>query len=168
MTILFAYDGSESADAAIAAAGKLFGRDRPEAVALSVWEPLMVEELRAARFGGWAYLPTDVSEVDERSEKQAQQLAEHGAGPAGEAGFEGRALWVADERRIADTIVGTADDLDAGLIVVGARGLTGIAAFFGSVSNHVLRQATRPVLVVHGQKAGTTAAHDEQEPATGS
>ena len=29
MRILFAYDGSEGADAPIAAAGKLFGRDQP-------------------------------------------------------------------------------------------------------------------------------------------
>jgi hypothetical protein len=34
MTILFAYDGSESADAAIAAAGTLLDHDRADAV---VW-----------------------------------------------------------------------------------------------------------------------------------
>ena len=72
MTILFAYDGSESAGAAIAAAGKLFEHDRPEAVVLSVWEPLTVEALRAVQFGGWLPLPLDVNEVDERSEAQAQ------------------------------------------------------------------------------------------------
>ena len=48
MTILFEFDGSESADAVIPAAGKLFGRDRLDAVALTVWEPLVVEALRAA------------------------------------------------------------------------------------------------------------------------
>jgi hypothetical protein len=51
VTILFEFDGSESADAAIAAAGKLFGHDRLDAVVLTVWEPLVVEALRAARFG---------------------------------------------------------------------------------------------------------------------
>jgi hypothetical protein len=48
VTILFEFDGSESADAAIDAAGKLFGRDRLDAVVLTVWEPLVVEALRAA------------------------------------------------------------------------------------------------------------------------
>ena len=49
MTILFAYDGSESADAAITTAAKLFEHNRVDAVVLSVWEPVMVEALRAAR-----------------------------------------------------------------------------------------------------------------------
>jgi hypothetical protein len=35
VTILIAYDGSESADAAIAAAGKLLDRDRLDAVVLT-------------------------------------------------------------------------------------------------------------------------------------
>jgi hypothetical protein len=38
VTILFAYDGSESADAAIAAAGKLHDHDHVDAVVLTVWE----------------------------------------------------------------------------------------------------------------------------------
>jgi nucleotide-binding universal stress UspA family protein len=38
MRILFAYDGSESADAAIATAATLLGRDNADAVVLTVWE----------------------------------------------------------------------------------------------------------------------------------
>ena len=113
MTILFAYDGSESADAAIAPARKLFGHDRLDAVVLTVWEPLVVEALRAARFGGWPPIPPEVTEVDQRAEKQAQRLAEHGARLAGDAGFNARALWAADERRIPATILEGSDELDA-------------------------------------------------------
>ena len=47
MTVLFAYDGSEGGDAAIAAAGELLNHDRADAVVLTVWEPLVVEALRA-------------------------------------------------------------------------------------------------------------------------
>jgi nucleotide-binding universal stress UspA family protein len=155
VTILFAYDGSHSADIAIAAAGNLLDHDRVDAVVLTVWEPLVVEALRATRFGGAALVPTDVTEVDKDAEKQARRLADHGARLAGEAGFEARALSVADERRIAATILERADELDAALIVTGARGLTGIAAFVGSVSNHVLQHATRPVLVVPSQQDKT-------------
>ena len=86
--ILFAYDGSESADAAIAAAGKLLNHDRADAVVLTIWEPLVVEALRANRFGGWPPIPPDVTQVDQCAQKQAQLLAEHGARLAGEAGFE--------------------------------------------------------------------------------
>jgi nucleotide-binding universal stress UspA family protein len=166
MTILFAYDGSESADAAIATAGKLFGHNRADAVVLTVWEPLTVEALRAARFGGLPPVPVDVSEVDEHSEKQAQQLAAHGARIAGAAGFEARALWAADERQIAATILEGADELNADLIVTGARGLSGVSAFFGSVSNHVLQHASRPVLVVPREKADTANARREKESTT--
>lgn len=148
MTILFAYDGSESADAAIAEARDLLGRGDADAVVLSVWEPLVVEALRAMRFGGRLPVMTDVADVDAQSEDEARQLAEHGARLAGEAGFEARPLWVADTRAIADTIVEGSDELDVDLIVLGARGLTGIRAYLGSVSNHVLQHAHRPVLVI--------------------
>lgn len=147
MTIVFAYDGSESADGAIAVAGTLFFGRREPAVIVTVWEPLIVEGLRASRFG-WAAIPSDVREVDEQTATQAKTVAEHGASLASQAGFAARALWIADQRRIADTIVGTADELDADLIILGARGLSGIAAFLGSVSNHVVQHTDRPVMVI--------------------
>jgi nucleotide-binding universal stress UspA family protein len=148
MTMLIAYDGSESADGAISAVRGLLGGASGEAVVLSVWEPLVEQALRSVRFGGRLPVLTDVAGFDAQSEDQARQLAEHGARRAGEAGLEARPLWVADERAIADTIVDKAEELDVDLIVLGARGLTGIRAFLGSVSNHVLQHARRPVLVV--------------------
>ena len=148
MTILIAYDGSESADAAISAARDLLGGASGEAVVLSVWEPLVDQALRSLRFGGRLPVMTDVAGVDAQSEEQARRLAEHGARRAGEAGFEARPLWVADKRAIADTIVDRAEELDVDLIVLGARGLTGIRALLGSVSNHVLQHAHCPVLVI--------------------
>ena len=148
MTILFAYDGSESADAAIAAAAKLIDVDSADAVVLAVWEPMIVEALRAARFGGPLPMPPDPSDQDERTREAARQIAEHGARVARDLGFDARPIWVADERQVAETIVEDAAELDVDLIVLGARGLTGVRAFLGSVSNHVLQNARRPVLVV--------------------
>lgn len=163
MTILFAYDGSESSAATFAAAGKIFGHGHPDAVVLTVWEPLTVQAIRAVRFGGWWIpLPLDVTEADETSEMQAEQLAAHGVHLATEAGFAARALWRADAREIAQTIVEEANTLDADLIVMGAHGLTGIRAALGGVSSHILRHATRPVLVAPRQKvdAAEDPAHD--------
>jgi nucleotide-binding universal stress UspA family protein len=165
MTILFAYDGSESSAAAITAAGKLFAHDRRPAVVLTVWEPLMIEAISAARFAGWIPLPLDVSETDDRSEEQARELAEHGARLAIEAGFDARALWMADEREIADTIVEEATTLDVGIIVMGGHGLTGLAAFYGKVSKHILRHASRPILVVPPMNGNPPDAHHAPESA---
>jgi nucleotide-binding universal stress UspA family protein len=152
MKILFAYDGSDGADAAIAKAAELLGHTNDEAVVLSVWEPLTVAAIKAARFGGDEIaVPLDAASEDERSEKQAHELAEHGVEVARSHGFDARPVAVADDRAIADTIVHQAKELDADLIVLGARGLAGVRAFLGSVSNHVLQQAHRPTLVIPPQ-----------------
>ncbi len=148
MTILVAYDGSDGADAAVASAAKLLGRDGADVVVLSVWEPLTVELLRAQRFGGPLGYAPSAAELDAQSEGQARQVADHGAEVAAKAGFQARAQAVADERDIADTIVAVAEEIDADAIVIGARGLAGIRAMVGSVSTHVVQHAHRPVLVV--------------------
>ncbi len=154
MKILFAYDGSAGADAAIEKAAALLGGAGAEALVLSVWEPLTVSAIRAARFGGDEIaVPLDAASEDERTEQLAHELAERGAQLARTHGFDARAVASADDRAIADTIVRQAEELDADLIVLGARGLAGVRAFLGSVSNHVLQQAQRPTLVIPARKA---------------
>jgi nucleotide-binding universal stress UspA family protein len=148
MNVLFAYDGSESADAALAAVAAIVDPHNVEAVVLCVWEPLTLQALRAERFGGWSAVPLDVTELDEETEKQSEQLAEHGVRFAREHGYDARGISVADQQDVAGTILATADELEADLIVLGARGLAGVRAFLGSVSNHVVQHARRPVLVV--------------------
>jgi nucleotide-binding universal stress UspA family protein len=148
MNVLFAYDGSESADVALAAVAAIVDPHNVEAVVLSVWEPLVVQAIRAERFGGWSAVPLDVTELDEQAEKQAGELAEHGARVAREHGYDTRGISVADKQDVAGTILATADELEVDLIVLGARGLAGVRAFLGSVSNHVVQHAHRPVLVV--------------------
>lgn len=49
----------------------------------------------------------------------------------------------------ADKILETADNLNVDLIVVGSRGLRGLARFLlGSVSEKVVRHSNRPVMVI--------------------
>jgi nucleotide-binding universal stress UspA family protein len=55
---------------------------------------------------------------------------------------------------VADEIVGLADELEAGLVVVGSRGLGRITrALAGSVSERVFRHAHCPVMVVRGKNS---------------
>lgn len=162
MNILFAYDGSESANAAIRAAASILDPNDADAVVISVWEPLLVEVLRASKFGPIG-MPSNAAQLDERSKVGAEHVAELGANVASELGFDARPLAVADERDVADAIVAAADDLDADLIVLGARGLAGVRAFLGSVSNHVLQHAHRPLLVVPPKDADRHEESTHQE-----
>jgi len=57
------------------------------------------------------------------------------------------------ERYRAQQIVQAAEDIGAGLIVIGSRGLGGVRrALMGSVSDSVVRHAHCPVLVVRREK----------------
>src|SRR5215204_5910668 len=73
-------------------------------------------------------------------EAEVQKIRSGGATVAGEHLIEGR---------VAPGIVGLAEELGAGLIVMGSRGLGGIRrALMGSVSDSVVRHAHCPVMVV--------------------
>jgi hypothetical protein len=110
--ILIGYDGSQSADAAIAAAGKLLAGSDVEAIVFSVWEPGSVAAVHAARFGGpMSAIANDASDVDDRSEQQARKLAEHGARLADTSGFDATAVRVADDRDVTSAIVDEASNL---------------------------------------------------------
>src|SRR5262249_27760403 len=137
--------------------------DDVEAVVLSVWEPLTVAALKAVRFGGPMPLTSDVDEIDDEAEDHARDLAEHGVQVATDAGFPATPMSGADTPDIPPAIVAAAAEVDAHLLVLGARGLSGIAAFLGSVSNHVVQHAHRPVLVVprHPATPSAETAHAE-------
>jgi nucleotide-binding universal stress UspA family protein len=162
MKILIGYDGSESADAAIATAGKLLAGSDAETIVVSIWEPAFVRAMHAARFGGPMFaMLTVASDDDDRAEQQARKLAEHGARLARNSGLDVTPLWMADEHDIPSAILDEASELDVDLVVLGARGLAGIRAYLGSVSNHVLQHSRRPVLVI---PANSSASQNKANP----
>jgi nucleotide-binding universal stress UspA family protein len=138
--VLFAYDGSDFAKAAIEVAGRQLGSGRP-AIVLTVWQPL-----EAVPFSGVAGTN---QEIDDGFAEQAMQVAEEGAELAKAAGFDARPL---TERGTPTwrSIVDAADEKDASLIVLGSHGRTGIMELMlGSVAGAVASHTKRAVLIAH-------------------
>jgi nucleotide-binding universal stress UspA family protein len=137
--MLICYDGSEGARHAIGRAVELFGHRR--AVVVDVGPPLTTSEALAS-------IATVPPAFEEWNLDEAAKRAEEGAAVAREAGLKAEArgeigapTW--------DGVVAVADELDAAVIVMGSRGLTGAREVVeGSLSHQVAEHAGRPVLIV--------------------
>lgn len=148
--IVVCFDGSPDAEAAIDRAGELFP-GRPATV-LTVWETFTEILARSSGPGlGYGAVLAEAHEIDAAAEKAASELAEQGAERARRAGLDAKPRTVMRGVSIADTILTVADEVDASAIVVGTRGRGGIKSLvLGSVSNAVVHQADRPVVIVPG------------------
>jgi nucleotide-binding universal stress UspA family protein len=150
--ILIATDGSPSANAAIAAGLKLAREQSADVVFAHV--ALGFEVLPSHAFGMRSARPRELSDADRESLEQAVAEAQASGVSATTE------LLVGDP---ADEIVAYADSIDADAIVVGFRGHGPFAnAILGSVSQGVLREARRPVLVV---PSSSSAPADNPQPA---
>jgi nucleotide-binding universal stress UspA family protein len=137
--MLICYDGSEGARRAIGSAADLFGHRR--AVVLDLAAPLTTTEALAS-------IDTVAPPFEEWNLDQAATRAQEGAVVAREAGLTAEArgelgapTW--------DGVVYVADEIDAAVIVMGSRGLTGAREVIeGSLSHQVAEHAGRPVLIV--------------------
>jgi nucleotide-binding universal stress UspA family protein len=137
--------GSPGAVAASDAARTLLGPRA--ATVVSVWCPIMAV---APVAGG---IPAYLSDLDPKLDDEARELAEQGARLARDAGFDADCCTVGQGAAWLG-ITEMAETLDAEVIVVGARGLSGLkSVVLGSTSNGVLHHTTRPVLVVHEPEA---------------
>lgn len=147
--LLIAYDGSDDAGRAIAAAGRAMGDGR-RAVVATVWRSI-AEAASSAALG----LPRDIAaggieRLDEAASTEAERCAEEGARLAREAGFEAEPRAQPADSNVWSTLAALGEEMDAAVIVVGARGRSAIAsAVLGSVSHGLVGHAGRPVLVVH-------------------
>ena len=158
--ILIAYDGSDYAKAAIEQAAEQL-RDGRRAIVVTVWQ-----RFRAA-FVGVGVAPVG---LEEGIENDARRVAEEGARLAREAGFDAEPA-VAHGDPVWQRIVQAADERDAGIIVTGSAGRTGLSrVLIGSVAGAVASHSTRPVLIAHlpparrtGESAETTLGRDGAE-----
>ena len=141
--ILLCYDGSEGSHRAIDTTAALFpGR---AAVVLNVWSPMAVI---AALYGGVVAIPENNDDSGLR--EAATQKAQEGADRATAAGLSAKAQTAeVTYEGTWHTILAAADECDATLIVLGARGLSTFKSIvLGSVSHGVAQHARRPVLIV--------------------
>ena len=138
--VLFAYDGSEHAQAAIEQAARLLRTGR-EAIVLSVWQPLESIPFWGARIG------TVPAGVVQEAAKQAEQVAAEGAEKARQAGFNAEPA-VVEGSPVWERIVAAAEHRRARIIVIGSHGRSGAAYLaMGSVATAVAHHAKVPVLI---------------------
>jgi nucleotide-binding universal stress UspA family protein len=132
-------DGSPTASDAVRAAGKLAETCGATVHVVTAYRPTS-ELFFHPEF---AALPSDVHEqIDPAG--GAQQVAQHGVGML--RGVPGEAH--ARPGAAADVICDVAAEVNADLIVVGNRGMTGARRMLGSVPNSVTHHANCAVLIV--------------------
>jgi nucleotide-binding universal stress UspA family protein len=134
MKILIAYDGSEPAGHALARAGQIAQRDDGDLTVISV-VPLQASGPRSAG-------PVMSGDVEEHGRELDEAVAK-----LKEMGVEAKKIEAVGHP--AESIVDEADRGKFDLIVVGHRGLHGVARFLmGSTATRVVTHAHCDVLVV--------------------
>jgi nucleotide-binding universal stress UspA family protein len=134
--LLLATDLSEASEAATDQAFELAKRLEASLLVVSVIDPGALQ-LPGGRFRA------RVDQVRERREVQAQALVERGRSESVEVSF---LVWTGDP---GDMIVEAAEAEHVDMVLVGSHGRGAVGRLFlGSVSEHVVRHAPCPVLVV--------------------
>jgi len=134
--LLLATDLSEASEAATDQAFELAKRLEASLLVVSVIDPGALQ-LPGGRFRA------RVDQVRERRELQAQALVERGRSEDVEVSF---LVWTGDP---GDMIVEAAEAEHVDMVLVGSHGRGAVGRLFlGSVSEHVVRHAPCPVLVV--------------------
>ena len=140
--ILIATDGSLSAQEAVDVGLELAQEQGADVTFVHV-SP--ADEIRGGRGGSHALTHREELDESETPLRNAAEAADAAGVSYALERFSGETV---------ETIVALADTKNANLIVLGCRGRGAVAsAVLGSVSQGVLRQASRPVLVVKAAKA---------------
>lgn len=143
--VLFAYDGSEHAKAAIRQAARQLGTGR-RAIVLTVWNPLATMP-----FGTTAGLST--VGLGESIQWEARKVAGEGAELARSNGFDAKAVPEMGEP-VWQRIVDSAREHNAAIVAMGTHGHTGIGLMLlGSVAAATARHTDRPVLIAHAPES---------------
>ena len=139
--VLFAYDGSAQAKAAIRQAAEQLRNGRP-AIVLTVWHALAVVPFPTA-------IGLSSEGLEDSIDQQARRVAEEGAELARSGGFDAEPVAEQGEP-VWQRIVDYAEERDAGIVVMGSHARTGIGlVLLGSVAAATARHTDLPVLIAH-------------------
>jgi len=149
--VAVAYDGSESAGAALEAAVERFPGRR--LLVISVWEPGLAMAMAPLSdpigVSNMAPSAEEMRVTDEVQQRHAVDIARDGVGLVHELGAEAEAVPVADDRGVAVTILQTAASGGVCAVVVGSRGRGRMKTrLFGSTTQHLLSHSPLPIVVV--------------------
>jgi nucleotide-binding universal stress UspA family protein len=141
-TILLATDGSEEAQLASTTAADLAEKTNSELHVLTVGPDYPLYELPEH--------PAEFEDVLRENRREAKEVLEQQAKRIEESGVSVKETHLR-EGRADEEIVEVAEEIGAGLIVMGSRGYGRLRrALLGSVSDAVVRHAHCPVTIVRG------------------
>ena len=143
-SIVVGTDGSDSAQGAVATAVSLARLSGAKLSVVTAYRSVRAMALMAA--GGSAAI--DLREAEEQQAAEAEELLVHALMRIDAGGV--RVGTQARPGDAAEVLISVAEDVAADLIVVGNRGMGGVARFLlGSVPNRVAHHAPCGVLIAH-------------------
>ena len=151
--ILVATDGSKEAELAARTAADLAEKTGSElhlvhVFGIAPWYPIYPEATTPGEWVAQEQNPMLQEDLQRTSEQRAREILDTEVEKARSAGATVAQAYLR-EGGVATEIVTLAEDIGAGLIVMGSRGQGGIKrALLGSVSESVVKHAHCPVLVV--------------------
>lgn len=145
--VLVGYDGSPSAAGAIEYGAQLW----PDAAVgiVHLWAPPFADaELRRRVWRQARSLGELETLLEREGEAEAERIASEGVALATAAGWAARPLTERNPSAEGFALARLAEELGPTAVVVGSRGLSGLRALLGSVSDFVVYHSPVPVLVV--------------------
>jgi nucleotide-binding universal stress UspA family protein len=143
--IVVGTDGSEPAGVAVHQATALAALTGGTLHVVCSYRPVSQGGATLAASGGVA--TPDVEQVNRTAALDAERVCQHAASEAARQGISVETHAVPGEP--ADVLVGVANEVNAGLLVVGSRGMTGVRRFvLGSVPNKVSHHCPCSLLIV--------------------
>jgi nucleotide-binding universal stress UspA family protein len=147
LKLVLGFDGSRPASTAIDTATELF--PKAHATLAHFWSSPIADSEAPGRFTARARSLDELIEIAEREgAERADRLVSGAVAEARAAGWDAEPLVRRMHGGVGFGLAQAAEELEADLIVLGARGLGGVKAVLGSTSDLVAHVSTVPVLVV--------------------